>query len=62
MDASRQAGKDIPSGTVKCCDRCARRAHTLFFDDLTLQDLCEDCCAWLTRRRGTTPLLAKTKI
>jgi hypothetical protein len=62
MDTPRQTGKDVPSGTVKCCDRCARRAFILFFDDLTLQDLCEDCSDWLKRRRGTTSLFAKARI
>jgi hypothetical protein len=61
MDASLETGKNVPSGTVKCCDRCARRAFTLFFDDLTLQDLCEECCDWLKRRRSTTSFFAITK-
>lgn len=60
-ETPRQTGKDVPSGTVKCCDRCARRAFTLFFDDLTLQDLFEDCCDWLKRRRSTTSFFAITK-
>ena len=61
MEAPRRAGKTVPTGTVKCCDRCARRAFTLFFDDLTLQDFCEECCDWLRRRRGTTSFFAITK-
>jgi len=61
METPRQAGRTVQTGTVKCCDRCARRAFTLFFDDLTLQDLCEECCDWLKRRRSTTSLFAITK-
>ncbi len=61
MEIPRRTGRDVPSGTVKCCDRCAMRAVTLFFDDLTLQDLCKDCCDWLRRRRGTTSFFAITK-
>ncbi len=37
---------------IKYCDRCARRSPALFFDDLTLQELCQDCCDRLKRKRG----------
>jgi len=42
---------DIASKAVKYCDRCARRTSTVLFDDLTLQELCQDCLKTLKRRR-----------
>ena len=51
--------KDSPSpsteaqaSAIKYCDRCARRSMTLFFDDLTLQELCQECCDRLKRKRA----------
>jgi hypothetical protein len=61
--------KDSPSPsteaevkTIKYCDRCARRSPALFFDDLTLQELCQDCCDRLKRKRGVASRPAKPKV
>jgi len=51
---SSNVSNDAQSVGVRYCDRCARRSLALFFDDLTLQELCQECCDRLTRRRGTT--------
>lgn len=37
---------------VRYCDRCARRATALHLDDLSLQELCDDCVKLLSYRRG----------
>jgi hypothetical protein len=42
---------EIHSIALKYCDRCARRSPSLLYDDLTLQELCQDCCNRLKRRR-----------
>ncbi len=39
------------SRALKYCDRCARRAAALFYDDLTLKELCQECCDRLNRKR-----------
>lgn len=44
---------------VKYCDRCARGSRTLSFDDLTLQELCQECCDRLKRKREMTAHPAK---
>ena len=61
--------KDSPSPSteawakaMKYCDRCARRSTALFFDDLTLQELCQDCCDRLKRRRELAVHPAKPKM
>lgn len=66
MEASRvktpyKRSTDDQAVTIKYCDRCARRSKALFFDDLTLQELCQDCCDRLTRRRGTVAQPADQK-
>jgi hypothetical protein len=48
--------------TIKYCDRCARRSPVLFFDDLTLQELCQDCCDRLKRKRGVASRPAKPNV
>lgn len=40
---------------VLYCDRCARRSPALICDDMTLQELCQDCSDRLSRRRQTAP-------
>ena len=50
------------SRVVKYCDRCARRSMTLYFDDLTLQELCQECCDQLKRKRGLAAHPAKPKM
>ena len=47
---------------MKYCDRCARRSTALFFDDLTLQELCQECCDRLKRKRGMASHPAKPKM
>jgi hypothetical protein len=42
---------EAQSGAIKYCGRCARRSPTLFFDDLTLQELCQECWDRLKRKR-----------
>lgn len=42
---------EVEARAAKYCDRCARRSVTLISDNLTLQELCRDCCDRLTRRR-----------
>jgi hypothetical protein len=53
---------EVQASMIKYCDRCARRSVTLFFDDLTLQELCQDCCDRLKRRREMAPHPAKPKM
>ncbi len=36
---------------VGYCHRCARRASKLLCDDLTLQELCQECWERLKRKR-----------
>jgi len=61
--------KDSPSPSTeaqaqafKYCDRCARRSPALFFDDLSLQDLCQECCDRLKRKREMVSRPAKPKV
>lgn len=61
MKTSYKLSTDHQAATIKYCDRCARRSKALFFDDLTLQELCQDCCDRLTRRRGTVAQPADQK-
>jgi hypothetical protein len=46
---------------IKYCDRCARRSVALFYDDLTLQELCQECCDRLNRKRSMVSSPAKPK-
>ena len=48
--------------TLKYCDRCARRSMALFYDDLTLQELCQECCEKLKRKRDMAPRRADLKV
>ncbi len=46
------ASSERHPAAVAFCDRCARRTPALFFDDVSLQELCQDCSDRLKRRRG----------
>jgi hypothetical protein len=52
MKDSSRLSNEVQSIVVTYCDRCARRSPKLLFDDLSLQELCEDCFDVLTRRRA----------
>lgn len=43
------------SGTVRYCERCARRSPALFLDPLSSREVCRDCLDRLTRLRGAVP-------
>lgn len=47
---------------IKYCDRCARRSMALFFDDLTLQELCQECSDRLKRKRAMAPRPTERKM
>ncbi len=47
---------------LKYCDRCARRSQALLYDDLTRQELCQDCCNRLKRRREVASYPATKKM
>jgi hypothetical protein len=51
MERSGEQSDNPQSIVVGYCDRCARRASTLLFDDLSLQDLCQECWERLKRKR-----------
>lgn len=53
MEQSGSQSDDAQSIVVRYCDRCARRALTLLFDDLSLKELCKDCWERLKRKRET---------
>lgn len=61
MQSFSQISADSQPMSIRYCDRCARRATTLLFDDLTLQDLCQDCLDQLKRRRDLIPYPAKPR-
>lgn len=46
------ASNDASAPRIRYCDRCARRSPTLHLDDLSLQEICDDCRTSLARRRG----------
>lgn len=50
-DSSLVAQDGSPTGFV-VCDRCARRSRALVSDELSSQELCQDCFTQLTRRRA----------
>ncbi len=52
MKDSSSPSAEAQASAIKYCNRCARRSAALFFDDLTLQELCQECCDRLERRRG----------
>ena len=54
MKNSLGRSNDPQGRAFKYCDRCARRSMALFYDDLTLQELCQDCCDRLKRKRDMT--------
>ena len=53
---------EVQASAMKYCDRCARRSTALFSDDLTLQELCRDCCDQLKRKRGMASCPVKPKV
>jgi hypothetical protein len=62
MKDSPGPSPEAQAKAIKYCDRCARRSLALFFDDLTLQELCQDCCDRLKRKRGMASRPAKPKV
>jgi hypothetical protein len=58
MKDSSRLSNEVQSIVVAYCDRCARRSSKLLCDDLSLQELCEDCFDILTRWRAIRPLLS----
>lgn len=60
-DSSSQL-TEAQTRAVKYCDRCARRSAALFYDDLTLQELCQECCDRLSRKRAVVSSPAKPKM
>ncbi len=59
MNQSVTRAPNNPTPRIRYCDRCARRATALHLDDLSLQELCDDCIKILSRRRGA--LAARTR-
>jgi len=53
---------EIQARAMKYCDRCARRSLALFYDDLTLQELCQERCERLKRKRDMAPRRADLKV
>jgi hypothetical protein len=62
MKDSSSPSTEAEVKAIKYCDRCARRSPALFFDDLTLQELCQECCDRLKRKRGMASHPAKPKV
>lgn len=54
MNASSNQMPEPQTRALKYCDRCARRSAALFYDDLTLKELCQECCDRLSRKRTIT--------
>jgi len=50
-----RCSNDTQARAIKYCDRCARRSMALFYDDLTLQELCQECRDRLKRKRELAP-------
>ena len=59
---SSSPSTESQAGAIKYCGRCARRSPELFFDDLTLQELCQECCDQLNRKREMVFRPAKPKM
>jgi hypothetical protein len=62
MKVSTSPSTETQAIAIKYCDRCARRSPALFFDDLTLQELCQECCERLKRKRGMASRPANPKV
>ena len=62
MKDSPSWSNDTQTRAVKYCDRCARRSRALVFDDLTLQELCQDCSDRLKRKREMVFRPVKPKV
>ena len=63
MKDSASPSTEAQARAIKYCDRCVRRSPTLFFDDLTLQELCQECYDLdrLKRKRGMASRPANPK-
>lgn len=62
MKDSASPSTEAQAKAIKFCDRCARRSPALFFDDLTLQELCQECYDRLKCKRGMASRPAKPKV
>lgn len=62
MKNSSSLSAEFQPRAMKYCDRCARRSRALFYDDLTLQELCQDCCDRLKRKRDMAPRRVDLKV
>lgn len=62
MKDSPSCSIETQAGAMKYCDRCARRSIALFYDDLTLQELCQECCERLKRKREMAPRRVEPKV
>lgn len=62
MKQSPGWSSETQTRAMKYCDRCARRSLALFYDDLTLQELCQECCERLKRKRDMAPRRADLKV
>jgi hypothetical protein len=62
MKQSPGWSSETQARAMKYCDRCARRSLALFYDDLTLQELCQECCEQLKRKRDMAPRRADLKV
>lgn len=47
--SNQASGDSLPTGGP--CDRCARWAEGLTWDEISLRHLCADCTAYLEHRR-----------
>ncbi len=59
MHSSHRVSPEYHAVSAQYCDRCARRASQLYFDDVTQRELCQDCSDQLERRRYTAPIAKK---
>lgn len=61
MTSSTPAAQDGTSAGFIFCDRCARRSRSLVFDELSSQELCQDCFTQLSRRRDRVSIFGKPR-
>ena len=62
MKDSPSRSTEAQASAIKYCDRCARRSPALVFDDLTLQELSQECCVRLNRKRAMASRPVKPKV
>lgn len=62
MNGTSSQLTETQTRALKYCDRCARRAAILFSDDLTLKELCQECCDRLNRKRTIASSPAQPKM